>query len=96
MKETAISACYVSPSLSTEQFVPNHCFMYLVSGAMLAYDGCKEYKIKAGDYGIARRNHLAKYTKQPDNGAFKKIYVLFEQELVAQFHRNINSTEFQA
>lgn len=86
MKETAISACYVSPSLSTEQFVPNHCFMYLVSGSMLAYDGNKEYKIKAGDYGIARRNHLAKYTKQPDNGAFKKIYILFEQEFLKEFN----------
>ncbi|KAA5534619.1 helix-turn-helix transcriptional regulator [Taibaiella lutea] len=85
-KETAISACYVSPSLSTEQFVPDHCFMYLISGSMLAYDGSKEYKIKAGDYGIARRNHLAKYTKQPDNGAFKKIYILFEQEFLKEFN----------
>ena len=86
MKETAISACYVSPSLSTEQFVPNHCFTYLISGTMLAFDGSKEYKIKAGDYGIARRNHLAKYTKQSDNGAFKKIYILFEQEFLKAFN----------
>ncbi len=86
MKETAISACYVSPSLSTEQFVSNHTFMYLISGTMLVYDGSKEYKIKAGDYGIARRNHLAKYTKQPDNGAFKKIYILFEQEFLKEFN----------
>jgi AraC-like DNA-binding protein len=86
MKETAISACYVSPSLSTEQFVPNHCFMYLVSGSMLAYDGSKEYKLKPGDYGIARRNHLARYTKQPDNGVFKKIYILFDQEFLKEFN----------
>lgn len=85
MKETAISACYVSPSLSTEQFVPNHCFMYLISGAMIVYDGSKEYKLKPGDYGLARRNHLAKYTKQPDNGVFKKIYILFEQEFLKEF-----------
>src|SRR5690349_14122092 len=86
MKETAISACYVSPSLSTEQFVPNHCFMYLISGSMLVYDGSKEYKLKPGDYGLARRNHLAKYTKQPDNGVFKKIYILFEQEFLKEFN----------
>jgi AraC-like DNA-binding protein len=53
---------------------------------MLAYDGSKEYKLKPGDYGIARRNHLAKYTKQPDKGAFKKIYVLFEQEFLKEFN----------
>jgi AraC-like DNA-binding protein len=90
MKETAISACYVSPSLSTEQFVPNHTFMYLVSGTMLAYDGNKEYRINAGDYGIARRNHLAKYTKQPDNGAFKKLYILLGQEFLKGFNDNYN------
>lgn len=86
MKETAISACYVSPSLNNEQFVPDHCFMYLISGSMLAYDGSKEYKIKPGDFGIARRNHLAKYTKQPDNGEFKKIYILFEQDFLKEFN----------
>jgi AraC family transcriptional regulator, exoenzyme S synthesis regulatory protein ExsA len=86
MKETAISACYVSPSLSTEHFIPNHVFIYLVSGSMLAYDGSKEYRLKSGDYGIGRRNHLAKYTKQPDNGAFKKIYILFEQEFLKDFN----------
>jgi len=86
MKETAISACYVSPSLSTEQFVPNHCFMYLISGSMLVYDGSREYSLQPGDYGIARRNHLAKYTKQPDDGVFKKIYILFEQEFLKEFN----------
>ncbi|AYB30985.1 helix-turn-helix domain-containing protein [Chryseolinea soli] len=86
MKETAISACYISPSPSTEQFIPDHCFMYLVSGAMLVYDGSKEYKLAPGHYGIGRRNHLAKYTKQTINGAFKKIYILFEQEFLVAFN----------
>jgi hypothetical protein len=73
MKETAIAACYVTPSLSTEQYIPDHVFTYQVSGSMIAYDGNKEHKTKPGDYGIGRRNHLAKYTKQPNNGEFKKI-----------------------
>jgi len=86
MKETPISACYVTPSLSTEQFIPNHVFTYQVAGSMLAYDGNKEYVTKPGDYGIGRRNHLARYTKQPDNGEFKKIYILFEQDFLKQFN----------
>jgi AraC-like DNA-binding protein len=53
---------------------------------MIAYDGNKEYKTKPGDYGIGRRNHLAKYTKQPNNGEFKKIYILFEQDFLKQFN----------
>lgn len=86
MKETAIAACYVTPSLSTEQYIPDHVFMYQVSGSMIAYDGNKEYKTNPGDYGIGRRNHLAKYTKQPVDHEFKKIYILFEQDFLKQFN----------
>ncbi|WP_343659127.1 AraC family transcriptional regulator [Chryseobacterium sp.] len=86
MKESAIASCYMTPSPHTEQFIPDHCFMYLVSGAMLVYDGHKEYKISSGDYGIGRRNHLAKYTKKPDNEAFKKIFILFEQDFLKTFN----------
>lgn len=86
MKETAISACYVTPSLSAEQYIPNHVFTFQVSGSMLAYDGNKEYRTTPGDYGIGRRNHLARYTKQPDHGAFKKIYILFEQDFLKEFN----------
>jgi AraC-like DNA-binding protein len=85
MKESSIASCYMSPSLGTEQFIPDHCFMYLVSGSMLVYDGHKEYKIQSGDYGIGRRNHLAKYIKQPEDGAFKKIFILFQQDFLKTF-----------
>ncbi|WP_449398541.1 AraC family transcriptional regulator [Chryseobacterium wanjuense] len=86
MKESSIATCYMTPSPSTEQFIPDHCFMYLVSGSMLVYDGHKEYKIRSGDYGIGRRNHLAKYTKQLDGEAFKKIFILFEQDFLKTFN----------
>ncbi|MGC3943276.1 MAG: AraC family transcriptional regulator [Chryseolinea sp.] len=85
MKETAISNCYISPSPSTEQFIPNHTFNYLVVGAMTIFDGSREYNVRAGDCGIGRRNHLARYTKHPDNGAFKKVFISFEQDFLKQF-----------
>lgn len=76
MKETAIYNCYTSPDPSNEQFIPDHTFMHLVAGAMTIYDGSKEYHVKPGDYGIGRRNHLSRYTKQTDNGDFRKIYIV--------------------
>ncbi|MEF9479137.1 AraC family transcriptional regulator [Chryseobacterium sp. 1B4] len=85
MKESSIASCYMSPSPGTEQFIPDHCFMYLVSGTMLVYDGHKEYKIHSGDYGIGRRNHLAKYIKQPEDQPFKKIFILFGQDFLKNF-----------
>jgi hypothetical protein len=42
MENRTISNCYISPSPSTEQFIPNHTFMYLVAGLMTVYDGSKE------------------------------------------------------
>ncbi|GAB3516746.1 helix-turn-helix domain-containing protein [Emticicia fontis] len=85
MKETPIANCYVSPSLSNEQFISNHTFMYLVEGTMVIYDGIREYSIKSGDYGLGRRNYLAKYTKQPDKGAFRKIFMVFDQAFLKEF-----------
>ena len=86
MKASAISACYISPAISVEQFISDHFFLYLVAGSMSAYDGSREYKIKAGDYGIARRNHLAKYSKQPDNGKFEKVIIFFDQAFLKEFN----------
>ena len=79
MKHSMIHSCTVGPLISEEQFIPEHFFLYLVAGNMVVYDGNKEFKIKPGDYGIARRNHLAKYSKQPDNGRFEKITIFFDQ-----------------
>jgi len=86
MENSAISNCYISPSPSTEQFIPNHTFMYLVAGSMTVYDGSKEYYLKSGDYGMGKRNHLARYTKQADNGDFRKIYISFEQDFLKEFN----------
>lgn len=85
-----MSNCFVSPSLSTEQFIPNHTFTYLVKGTIAAYDGTKEYKLHAGESSIGQRNRLAKYTKQPDNGAFRKIYIPFDQEFLKSASKQHN------
>lgn len=86
MKVTEITSCYIGPEISPEQFIAEHFFLYLAAGSMAAYDGHKSYKIKAGDYGLARRNHLAKYSKQPENGKFEKVVIIFDQEFLKSFN----------
>src|ERR1051326_361504 len=86
MKADLMSNCFVSPSLSTEQFIPNHTFTYLVKGTIVAYDGTKEYTLNAGEGAISQRNRLAKYVKQPDNTGFRKIYIPFDQEFLKSFN----------
>jgi AraC family transcriptional regulator, exoenzyme S synthesis regulatory protein ExsA len=88
MENKVISNCYITPSPSTEQYIPNHTFMYLVAGSITVYDGSKVYNLKSGDYGIGKRNHLARYTKQANNGDFRKIYITFEQEFLKEFNQS--------
>ncbi|GAB3947246.1 hypothetical protein GCM10028805_19140 [Spirosoma harenae] len=85
MKATAITSCYIGPELSPEQFISEHFFLYLGTGNMTAYDGNKEYKLKAGECGLARRNHLVKYNKQLVDGKFEKIVVVFDQKFLKAF-----------
>jgi AraC-like DNA-binding protein len=82
-----MSNCFVSPSLSTEQFIPEHTFTYLVKGTIVAYDGIKEHVLNTGEAAISQRNRLAKYTKQPDNNEFRKIYIPFDQEFLKSFNK---------
>lgn len=85
MKATAITSCYIGPEVSPEQFISEHFFLYLLAGTMTAYDGHREFKIKPGDCGLARRNHLAKYNKQPIGGKFEKVVVVFDQTFLKAF-----------
>ncbi|WP_240543599.1 helix-turn-helix domain-containing protein [Spirosoma foliorum] len=86
MKATAIKSCYIGPEVSPEQFISEHFFLYLTVGTLTVYDGSKEHKLKPGEYGIARRNHLAKYNKQPIDGKFEKVVVIFDQPFLKAFY----------
>src|SRR6185295_2084590 len=55
-----------------------HFFLYLGKGKIEGYDGHKKYSLKAGEYCIVRKNRLARYNKQKDNGQFEKVVVVFD------------------
>ncbi|MFY0252548.1 helix-turn-helix domain-containing protein [Chitinophaga sp. 30R24] len=87
------ASCHITPTISNEQFIPDHIFMYIVTGAITIYDGNKEYHIQSGDYGFAKRNHLAKYIKQPSvNGPFTAISIFFNQDFLRSFSKEYNYT----
>jgi AraC-like DNA-binding protein len=78
--------CHVTPTVSSEQFIPEHIFSYMMSGSMVIYDGNKEYNIQTGDYCFAKRNHLAKYVKNPpEGGQFKTVSIFFSQDFLKAF-----------
>jgi len=52
---------------------------------MKAYDGNKNYEMHPGDYCLARKNYLVRYTKFKDEGAFEKIIITLDEPFLRSF-----------
>ncbi len=80
-----IHSCHLGPDISPEQFIPEHFFMYLLKGAVKAYDGQKRYSMQPGNAVIARKNQLMRYTKFKDGDEFKKIIITLDEPFLKLF-----------
>ncbi|TDQ08109.1 helix-turn-helix domain-containing protein [Pedobacter metabolipauper] len=85
MNTTLLQSCHLGPGISPEQVTPEHFFLYLLTGSMVVYNGDKHYEINPGDYGLARKNHLLRYTKHPGDGNFRTIVVAFDEPFLRRF-----------
>ncbi|QRY55999.1 helix-turn-helix domain-containing protein [Sphingobacterium siyangense] len=85
MKVNNIQSCHLGPEISPENYITENYFLYLLKGTMKAYDGEKSYSIQPGDYCIARKNHLVRYTKYKDNDAFEKIIITLDEAFLRRF-----------
>ena len=52
---------------------------------MISYDGYRHYTMKPGDYFIARKNHLVRYTKYKEDGDFEKVIIAFDEGFLKKF-----------
>lgn len=52
---------------------------------MKAYDGGKHYTMHPGDYCIARKNHLVRYTKYKEDDRFEKVIITLDEPFLKQF-----------
>jgi AraC-like DNA-binding protein len=85
VKTNNIHSCHLGPEISPEQFIPEHFFMFLLKGTMKAYDGNKRYSMRPGDYFIARKNHLIRYTKFREDDQFEKIIITLDEPFLKHF-----------
>jgi len=97
MNTNKIVSCYLGPEISPEQFIAEHFFLYLAQGKIEGYDGYKKYTMKAGECCIVRKNHLARYSKQKDNGHFEKVVIVFDEAFLKDYQQthNVVSVEQQ-
>jgi AraC-like DNA-binding protein len=85
-----ITSCYIGPEISPEQFISEHFFLYLIRGSVVGYDGHRKYTLKTGEYCIARKNHLARYSKHKDGDQFSKVVVIFDEAFLKAFQQKHN------
>ena len=85
MKFNNLQSCHLGPEISPEQFIPEHFFLFLLKGSMVSYDGYRHYRMKPGDYCIARKNHLVRYTKYKEDGDFEKGIIAFDERFLKKF-----------
>jgi AraC-like DNA-binding protein len=71
--------------VSPEQFIPDQIFVYVANGVVSADDGNKRYVLKAGEYYIARKNHLVRYKLEPESGEPDVLFICLDEELLRQF-----------
>jgi AraC-like DNA-binding protein len=67
-----------------EQFIPDHLFVYVDKGAITCYDGNKSYTLRQGEYGLVRKNRLAKYYSEKGT-SFNRIMFCFDETFLRGF-----------
>lgn len=92
MRYTEIKSCYIGPEISPEQFISEHFFLYLAKGSMEGYDGRSKHYLKAGEYCIIRKNHLARYHKQKQDDQFEKVVIVLDTDFLKGFAAKYNLT----
>jgi AraC-like DNA-binding protein len=77
------------PKSIKEQFIPDHLFVYVDKGEITCYDGSKSYTLKQGEYGLVRKNRLAKYYSEKGT-SFNRIMFCFDEAYLQNFQRKHN------
>ena len=78
--------CLGGPAVVQEQFIPDHLFLYVTRGAISCYDGRKSDTYRQGDYGLVRKNRLAKYHNDRESG-FERIFFCFDEPFLRTFQQ---------
>ena len=92
------AANYHIGTISPEQFIAEHTFAYIIKGVMHLYDGSKNYLLKSGECGLARKNRLARYKKEKENDELEKVFVFFDEKFLRMFQEKhkVKATKFKS
>ena len=91
-------ANYHIGTISPEQFIAEHTFAFIIKGVMQLYDGSKNYTLKSGECGLARKNRLARFKKEKENNELEKVFVFFDEKFLRIFQEKhqVKETKFNS
>ncbi len=75
----------VLAEISPEHLIADHTFLYVIKGIMRCYDGSKTYTFRSGNYSLARKNRLARYKKEKEDGELQKVFIFFDESFLKAF-----------
>ncbi|SDG60149.1 Helix-turn-helix domain-containing protein [Dyadobacter soli] len=78
-------------NILSEQFIPDHLFIFISQGALRVFDGARNYVFRAGDAFIARKNRLARYELLPGEGSFEPVLFCFDEPFLKEFQKKHQS-----
>src|ERR1700744_2204250 len=81
---------YQIGEISTEQFVAEHTFCYIIDGIMRLYDGNHLCTLKAGECAFVRKNRLVRFMKEEVDDKLDKVFVFFDETFLKRTHREIS------
>lgn len=71
--------------ISPEQYISEHTFAYVIKGRLNVYDGSKQVTLESDESFIARKNRLARYSKEKVNDELEKVFVFFDEPFLRKF-----------
>lgn len=80
-----ITAHYLIGEISPDHLIFDHTFMYVIKGTVYLYDGSVTETFRSGNYGLARKNRLARFKKEKEGDELEKVFVFFDEEFLKAF-----------
>ncbi|WPQ61762.1 AraC family transcriptional regulator [Chitinophaga sancti] len=82
---------YVNAEISGEHFISEHMFFYIKKGETTCYDGNKTFVFKSGEYGLIRKNRLARYSKKKTINENETVFIHFDETFLKSFQEKYNT-----
>ena len=71
----------------SEQFIPDHVFVYIVTGSVVCYDGKKSQVLSQGESYLFRKNRLIRYYPDKTGEALAFVRICIEEPFLKEFQQ---------